>query len=147
MINVDARDCDAANTLSPQSVYLDSVQIKVLKKAGFKIKALPFKKSFEGQKYLVQNAIVSPSWVIGGMRGGNCWGDEADEDVDAETKPQWLEEFLEKSVSRVSFSQFRKIQKVCVQYEYTEYEYYGNSTSYAFEVLKVSDLLAILMER
>jgi hypothetical protein len=85
------------------------------------------------------NALVSPEWVTGGVTGGSCW-----RSVSAEEMPAWLEEFLETIAPETSFLKFRRLQQKCTRYSYTNDEYYGNSTDYAFQVLTVSDILAAL---
>jgi hypothetical protein len=93
---------------------------------------------------ILTNALVSTSWRTGGISGGSCWGGEANQPVEGEEKPAWLEEFLEAVAPETSFLKFRRLQSKCKRYDYTNDEYYGNSTDYAFEVITVSDIVETL---
>ena len=93
--------------------------------------------------------LVSEQWVSGGKRGGNCWGDSADELVIADDPPTEfavLDELLELVCPNITYLQYRKLQKHIHRVEYTEYEYYGNYTAQSFMYILHSDLLAVLKD-
>ncbi len=94
---------------------------------------------------IVEDAILSPSWCIGGMTGGNCYDDTvADQAVEPDEKPTWLEELVCRLSPSTSILSFFELNKKCVRLEYTVNEEYGNHFIMAFEVLRVSDLLEVL---
>jgi hypothetical protein len=138
-----------AQYLKDHSQYLDGQQAcaitgcrkrddrrKALEAAGFTLD--------ERNDMALTNALISPAWRTGGIMGGSCWGGEANQSVEGEEMPAWLEEFLETFAPETSFLKFRRVEQKCTRYTYTNDEYYGNSTDYAFQVLKVSDILAVL---
>ena len=94
--------------------------------------------------YVVSNAIISPSWRTGGTTGGSWQGGTSNVPLDAEDRPAWLEEIFEQVMPEITFLKFRKLQRKVVDHSYTVNEYYGNSTVYAFQTLKVSDILDVL---
>ncbi len=122
-------------------VYGD--QEKELRRHGYAL--VPSKEKYVGSSLsTVEGALVSPSWCNGGMTGGSCYGDLAEEEVWAEDRPTWLEDLVKELFPDISSLKFRQLQKKIVQLEYTEYECYGNYTVIAFEVLRVSDLFEVL---
>jgi hypothetical protein len=90
------------------------------------------------------NAVVSPEWRTGGVTGGSCWGGVADQPMDGEEMPAWLEDFVERLAPEISFLKFRKLQQRCTSHNYSSSDYYANCTHYTFQVLKVSDILEVL---
>ena len=97
-------------------------------------------KETQGKNTVVTNALVSPSWVIGGVQGGSCYGGRANTPVSADPRPNWLEDILEKVAPNASFAQYRKLNALRKRYEYSELGYYSNSTIYAFEVIYLEDV-------
>ena len=130
--------------LKDNPIYVWGRQERALKSAGFDIQPAvnPFSSYLKTSH--VKGVLVSPSWCVGGLTGGSCYGDNADRPVEAEEKPAWLENLMERVFPEVSFLKFRRIQKACVTFSYSDPEYYGNYRDMACEVLRVSDLLDIL---
>lgn len=143
-------EASIAQYLKDHSQYLHGQQVRAItgySKSGERRKALEaagFTLDERNEELTITNAIVSPAWRTGGITGGSCWGGEANRSVEGEEMPAWLEEFLEMIAPETSFLKFRRLQQKCTRYTYTENEYYGNSTDYAFQVLTVSDILAVL---
>lgn len=95
---------------------------------------------------IVLPVLVSPSWTSGGLCGGNCWGDDANQAVstDSESEFDVLESFLENFFPEITHKQFRELSKKIQYGEYTDYEYYGNYTENTYKYILVEDLLDIL---
>jgi hypothetical protein len=131
---------DTGSEIFHKKYFVEAPQVSVLERAGFTLK------EESSYIYSIQDAILSPSWRIGGLTGGSCWGSIADQPVTADEKPDWLEELVETTCPDISFAKFRKILQAVRKFQYTRGEYYGNYTEYAFEVLKISDFLEILAD-
>ena len=89
-------------------------------------------------------------WTIGGMDGGNCWGDSADQAIGAEDEPEDedLEMILFDAMPDLTFLEFRKLNRADI-YERdkkTQNEYYGNYTIYATRRLKLKELYDALVD-
>jgi hypothetical protein len=90
----------------------------------------------------------SEEWCIGGMSGGNCWGDSPSYSVDADEEPNFdlLDDFLEAVCPQMSFKQYKKMLSELVRYsERNEYEYYGNYTKYRKKTIKYQDIYDFLV--
>jgi hypothetical protein len=92
--------------------------------------------------------IYSEYWRTGGVGGGSCW-DEGDShhyalDGDEPIKDWCLDKFLEENYPDVTYLKYKKIQEHIGYAEWTEYEYYGNSTNYARYKLDLKKLYEIL---
>jgi len=94
--------------------------------------------------------ILEKRIEIGGMQGGNCWGDEAkpykrnltQEDFEFDV----IDNILEKICSSIPFLIYKKLQKLYETYEYTESEYYGNCIYYQILRLDVDKLYQFLID-
>jgi hypothetical protein len=86
-------------------------------------------------------------WRTGGMSGGSCWGDRA-RPCGGEQEPPFesLDELLLKIVPKLSFLQYKKIEKLIKTYEYTRSEYYGNYYEYTRKYIVLEDLYNLLKE-
>lgn len=125
-------------SLLGQPHALEKEQVDILEGFG-----LTVKKNRSGD-YVVEDALVSPLWRVGGMGGGNCWGDTPDEPVSCDPKPRWLEAVMEELCPDITYLKFRRLEDACHRHMITEYGYYGNYDEYLFEILRLSDLLEIL---
>jgi hypothetical protein len=52
-----------------------------------------------------------------------------------------LDKILEVICPKITYLQYKKLTEIIVKDEYTEYEYYGNSSTYSYEFIYLSDLL------
>jgi hypothetical protein len=89
------------------------------------------------------------SWVSGGMCGGNCWGDNADSEVSAEAEPELtkLDELLELVAPRMTIKQYKKLLADVVQRDdRSDYEYYGNYTTYGVKRVQFDTLYQALQD-
>lgn len=69
--------------------------------------------------------MYSESWSAGGS-WGDCWGNEGTISPDTPLNFKELDELLEKICPNITYLQYKKIQRECVEIdEYTEHDYYG----------------------
>jgi hypothetical protein len=76
---------------------------------------------------VVFKPIESASWCLGGS-SSDCYGN--DFVIDAEQQPEFVEldKFLELAAPTLSYLQYRRLYRECVQVvEFTERDYYGSS--------------------
>ena len=125
-------------SLLGQPQALEKEQVDILEGFG-----LTVKKKMSGN-YVVEDALISPLWRVGGMEGGNCWGNTPDEPVSCDPKPRWLEAVMEKLCPDITYLKFRRLEDACARHMITKYGYYGNYDECLFEILRLSDLLEIL---
>lgn len=92
------------------------------------------------------NGFTSDSWIIGGMTGGNCWGDQADRPVTAEEPAELtlLDDFLEKRMPNLSFLEYKKLTKFIKTQEWGKSEYYGNYYEYKCYYITFEDIAECL---
>lgn len=91
------------------------------------------------------------TWTTGGLTGGNCWGDDANEAVEAEDEPNLdaLDNFLEKICPQITFLQYRRLMKNIVirGNGETDYEYYGNYRTMGEKSFIYRELYDALVEK
>lgn len=88
------------------------------------------------------------SWCMGGMSGGNCWGDDANYALDPEPEPDMplLDKFLEEVSPQMTVKQYKMLLSDVVQRtERTENEYYGNYTHYGTKRVQFDHLYHALV--
>lgn len=92
--------------------------------------------------------VLEVKWVSGGVSGGNCWGDEANQPVYGEPMPEFddLDNLLIEIVPDMGILHYKKLIQLITDDESCEYEYYGNSTIYAIKRIKVEDVWRFLCE-
>ena len=117
-------------SLLGQPQALEKEQVDILEGFG-----LTVKKKMSGN-YVVEDALISPLWRVGGMEGGNS--------VSCDPKPRWLEAVMEKLCPDITYLKFRRLEDACARHMITKYGYYGNYDECLFEILRLSDLLEIL---
>ncbi len=91
----------------------------------------------------------SVSWVTGGMGGGNCWGDSANYEVEAEPEPDLrdIDQLLETVCENLTLVKYRKVMAAVVKWDsHTDSEYYGNYTTYGSITVNYRDLYDQLVE-
>ncbi len=79
----------------------------------------------------------------GGWRGGNCWGDKPYKYEGEEVAFHAFDLILNQIFPSITYLQYKKLLKEIKKYEIydTNYEYYGNSTDWKYEVIVLEDLL------
>lgn len=96
------------------------------------------------ERFLTRDALISQAWRIGGRTGGNCWGGKSDHEVSVDPEPQCFAEFFDEVLPALAYRQARALLQRATLHEFTQTEYYGNYTRYAFRVLALQDLLDVL---
>lgn len=90
-------------------------------------------------------------WSTGGMSGGNCWNDDAPTAYTSSDKPEDLtdlDKIIEAFKADVSFIQYKALVNELVEYDtYTEYEYYGNSSNYAYKLVEIEKLYKYMNDK
>ena len=93
---------------------------------------------------------IEQHWRSGGIGGGSCWGDDTHYELDSDTAPTTFKELitiLGHFWSEITFLQYQKfIPSLINQVEYTENEYYGNSTTYTYQIVSLRDLFVLFNE-
>lgn len=95
---------------------------------------------------------IEQQWATGGLTGGSCWdeGEHQHYAVDGETPPtdfEMLDNIMMKYWSDIPYLLYRKhVLPIIKTDSWTEYEYYGNSTSYAIRYVDLKDLFALLSQ-
>jgi len=92
--------------------------------------------TFEQFEALVEKLDVhlERTWRIGGMEGGDCWGNNPDSPISAEIEPHEnaLDEIVTEVFPECTFLQYKRLLKEGI-FEYStdsRWEYYGNYTEY-----------------
>ena len=90
-------------------------------------------------------ALISEEWAIGGMTGGNCWGD-AHSSVTREDPKDiiLLDEFLEQYMPNITLLQYKRLTRLIKYQDWTSSEYYGNSTQYKCAYITFNDIAECL---
>ncbi len=96
-------------------------------------------------------SLLIQYWETGGASGGSCWDDaEAEEYSTDETAPARfaeLDKALEAVCPAITHLQYgRLFSQVVHEGSESDYEYYGNYTSYAYQMVTVRDLFDKLAE-
>ncbi len=94
---------------------------------------------------------IKVEWMTGGAWGGNCWDDRDPSSYQPDPQPEpefdFLDTILEQVAPSMGFIQYKKLMQKVKYDTRTEFEYYGNHTSYASKEILVEDVWEFLMER
>jgi len=87
--------------------------------------------------------VIYKRWESHGYSGGNCWNDNSASYYSGDSEPKFdaLDKILEIICPKITYLQYKKLTEIIIKDEHTEYEYYGNSTTYGYEYVYLSDLL------
>ena len=123
--------------------YSNKVTEKDWKKRNDQIKML--------SQALTDDEFIWLAHETGGVSGGSCW-DESDPQpyLTDEAMPEFIifYKLLELTVPTIGFLQVKLMEHELIHsMEYTDYEYYGNSTDYSIKYAKVSDIYNWLVEK
>lgn len=94
----------------------------------------------------IKEHVIYCRYETGGMSGGSCWDTAEDEGATPyeadppKDKMKVLELVLEIVKPNITFLEYRKIESLIHDNSETEYEYYGNSTDWKIEYIKLSAL-------
>lgn len=89
------------------------------------------------------------TWITGGRSGGNCWGDSAEWDVAPEDEPELdlLIKLMEQVCPDVPMLKYYKLVNSVVEIDSrSDYEYYGNYTTYGIKQVRFDRLYAGMRE-
>ena len=114
---------------------------------GFK----QFLKDLKVKKLISTNncETIDVRWCTGGLSGGDCWGSSADYAREGENEPNFdqLDSIIKEYFPDVGYFKFKEFLKDNVEYSnYSENEYYGNSSNYtvkSIDLIKVFDFLVL----
>lgn len=93
--------------------------------------------------------------VTGGYSGGSCWEDTRPEPWGESSFTiqgykdafiQDLDKVLIEKYPNVGILQYKKILNLIKEYEYTEYEYYGNSNDFVIYYIELKELYDVIKE-
>ena len=111
------------------------------------------KKSKEIDRY---KDTLYTRWTSGGQCGGSCWDDDGSNlrDIDGDSEPPYsyttdtIKSMLKVAVN-INDDEFEKmlpdIEKMIHENDDTNYEYYGNYTSYGYHKIRIFDLWKYLI--
>jgi hypothetical protein len=91
----------------------------------------------------IKEPVMYLRYLIGGVRGGSCWGTENLISYTEESpKDSWkaLDVFLEQRYPGITYLQYKKLERLVHTNQETEHEYYGNSNEYMVKYIKLSEL-------
>jgi len=95
----------------------------------------------------VKELVIYGRYETGGYSGGSCW-DDSDPQYYSQKAPddrmKVLDLVLKVIKPNISYLDFRMISGLIHNNEETEHEYYGNSTDWMIEYIKLSDLYEAL---
>ena len=93
----------------------------------------------------VDEHVIYMRWDDSGYSGGSCW-DTSDPQPYKNDKPEFkvLDIVLEEIAPNISYINYKKIESLIQSNEYTTWEYYGNSTTYGIQYIKVAELEELL---
>lgn len=112
-----------------------------------------FDKKFVGHPYCGQYEKCDPylqiKWETGGVSGGSCW--ETSNPLpyttnNVEPDFEMLDDILLEYVPKLSFLQYKQLNKYIKTDSETEYEYYGNCTKYGIKRILLKDLYQFICD-
>lgn len=94
--------------------------------------------------------VLEVTWTTGGMSGGSCYGNDNDKyhAVEGEPEPEFeeLDKVLEEVAAGITYLQYKRLVREAVTVgSYTEREFYGNSTTYAYKRVELRKLYDALV--
>lgn len=94
-----------------------------------------------------ETCYLYKEWTIGGMTGGNCWGNKP-YPIDCEEEPEFtsLDKLLFEVCPNIGFMQYKMLLQSIETCEREDLEYYGNYTKIKLKVIKIEDLYNKLKE-
>ena len=100
----------------------------------------------------MSEAFFGETWTTGGMGGGSCWDDGTEDHhhaISGSIEPPLadLDALLLRVAPNISFLLYRNLENTLLRRgEYSENEYYGNYTEYAFKRIVLLELFDFLRE-
>lgn len=95
--------------------------------------------------------FIAQYWDAGGVSGGSCWDSSDPQPYDGDAPPTTFPELvkvLHATVPNLTFLQYQMLEATGVikTGEETQYEYYGNHTTYGYRIVVLRDLYDKLVE-
>ena len=108
---------------------------------GLKISERDVKSKISAEERL-GNKLLCQSFHIGGMIGGNCWDDSEPYYFSSHEEIIFylLDDFLREVIPEITYLKYLGVKKLVKQTEYTEYEYYGNTSEYKVFYIDLNEL-------
>lgn len=97
----------------------------------------------------VKRDYIHEDWIVGGMTGGNCWGEDANRSVTAEEEPefQYLDVILSIFCPNITFLNYKqKILPLIKTEDYQQNEYYGNYYDKRRKIIFLDELYEVVKE-
>ena len=88
--------------------------------------------------------VIYSKYETGGYSGGSCWNDDSPEPYYVDERPNFdiLEILLNELLPKNRISSYKEMfEKLIKTHDFTDYEYYGNSTDYNLEYIPLSTVL------
>lgn len=89
----------------------------------------------DNKKTISLKSFLYEKWCTGGVGGGSCWsdGETVHYPIDGEQEPEMddLDDILLEKCPNIGLLQYKKLIQLVERENWSENEYYGNSTSYA----------------
>lgn len=93
----------------------------------------------------IKDLVIYSRIETGGYSGGNCWGGISEAyTCDNDFNYDILDLVIEKLKPTCTFMEYRKIQKSLIESEYSDREYYGNSTEFRIKYITLENLYTLL---
>lgn len=95
----------------------------------------------------IKEPVIYSRYEVGGYSGGSCWDSSNPQPYHKDApkdRMKVLEIVLKVLKPQISFLEYRMIEGLIHDNFETEYEYYGNSTEWFIEYIKLSDLYEAL---
>lgn len=87
------------------------------------------------------------AYETGGVSGGSCWESSNPQPYVEDGKDTGfiiLEWVVEHFAPDLTFLQFQKLSREVLQFDHTEYEYYGNRTEYCVQYIPIETVLKFI---
>lgn len=98
-----------------------------------------------------ENGLIEIRWIVGGMEGGSCWNDGANERISpepAKTIDSVMDLIFEAVCPDIKFMMYRRIMREleCEPTKDTANDYYGNYTEYHKITVDLGRLYDLMIE-
>lgn len=132
---------------------LKTLEISLYKNAERRPNGCRYDDDFKHQKenQYNKNSVLKENWSTGGIGGGSCWDEGESEHyaTPGNDEPDFsdLDTILLHCCEKPpNFMEYKEILKIKEEFDYSQNEYYGNSTSYRVKFITVKKLYEKLNE-
>jgi len=95
----------------------------------------------------IKEHVIYCRYEISGYEGGSCWGEDEPHYYERDPpkdRMKVLDIVLEELCPKITYLQYREIERLIHDNTETKYEYYGNSEDYKIEYIILSELCKLL---